>query len=88
MRIPAQFHYWAVQSGILKILKNKITIVLTTHYMEEAEELSDRIGIMKDGKLLFIGNKEELFKITNKTNVENSFVHIVTGGEMYVWFYI
>lgn len=42
-------------------LKGKMTIILTTHYMEEAEALSDRIGIMKDGRLLFVGTKEELF---------------------------
>ena len=37
---------------IIKSLKGKITIILTTHYMEEAEALSDRVGIMKNGKLL------------------------------------
>ena len=62
-------------------LKGKITIILTTHYMEEAEALSDRIGIMKDGKLLFVGAKEELFSKTGKTNVEESFIEIVAGGE-------
>ena len=65
---------------IINELKGKMTIILTTHYMEEAEALSDRIGIMKDGKLLFIGNKEELFKKTNKSNVEDSFIEIVSGG--------
>ena len=64
----------------IKTLKGKMTIILTTHYREEAEELSDRIGIMKEGKLLFVGNKKELFAVTNKSNVENAFVHIVTGG--------
>ena len=49
--------------------------------MEEAESLSDRIGIMKDGKLLFVGNKDELFNKTNKTNVEDAFIEIVSGGE-------
>ena len=64
-------------------LKQKITIILTTHYMEEAEALSDRIGIMRDGKLLFVGNKEELFEKTKKDNVEDAFVEIVSvkGGE-------
>ncbi len=63
-------------------LKGKMTIILTTHYMEEAEALSDRIGIMKDGKLLFVGTKEELFKKTGKTSVEDSFIEIVSGGEL------
>lgn len=64
---------------ILK-LKQKMTIILTTHYMEEAEALSDRIGIMKDGKILFVGNKEQLFEKTNKNNVEDAFIDIVSGG--------
>ncbi len=63
-------------------LKGKMTIILTTHYMEEAEALSDRIGIMKDGKLLFVGTKEELFSKTDKANVEDSFIEIVSGGEL------
>ena len=63
-------------------LKGKMTIILTTHYMEEAEALSNRIGIMKDGKLLFVGSKEELFNRTNKDNVEDAFIEIVSGGEL------
>ena len=63
-------------------LKGKMTIILTTHYMEEAEALSDRIGIMKDGKLLFVGKKEELFKITKKKSVEEAFINIVSGGDL------
>ena len=64
-------------------LKGNMTIILTTHYMEEAEELSDRIGIMKEGNLLFIGNKEELYKSTNKDNVEEAFISIISKGEIY-----
>lgn len=63
-------------------LKGKMTVILTTHYMEEAEALSDRIGIMKDGKLLFIGTKDELFEMTGKKNVEDAFVFIVSGGDI------
>ena len=66
----------------IRELKKNMTIILTTHYMEEAEALSDRIGIMKDGKLLFVGTKEELFLKTNKTNVEDSFISIVSGGDL------
>ncbi|MBP5209327.1 MAG: ABC transporter ATP-binding protein, partial [Clostridia bacterium] len=62
-------------------LKGRMTIVLTTHYMEEAEALSDRIGIMKDGRLLFAGTKEELYAASGKDNVEDAFVEIVKGGE-------
>jgi len=66
----------------IKELKAKMTIILTTHYMEEAEALSDRIGIMKDGKLLFVGTKEELYIKTNKSKVEEAFIEIVSGGEL------
>ena len=62
-------------------LKGKMTIILTTHYMEEAEALSDRIGVMKDGKLLFVGTKEELYAKTGKDSVENAFIELVTGSE-------
>ena len=65
----------------IKKLKAKMTIILTTHYMEEAENLSDRIGIMKEGKLLFVGTKEELYQKTHKTNVEDAFIEIVMGGK-------
>ena len=66
----------------IRQLKTKMTIILTTHYMEEAEALSDRIGVMKDGKLLFVGTKEELFELTKKSNVEDSFIFLVSGGEI------
>ena len=68
----------------IKSLKGKMTIILTTHYMEEAEVLSDRIGIMKDGNLLFVGSKKELYKQTNTNSVEDSFINIVTGGDLNV----
>ncbi len=64
----------------ISLLKNKMTIILTTHYMEEAEALADRIGIMKDGRLLFVGTKQELFNATSKDSVENAFIELVTGG--------
>ena len=67
---------------IIKDLKGKITIILTTHYMEEAESLSDRIGIMSEGKLIDVGTLEELIKKTKSKNFEDAFVSIVTGGEL------
>ena len=63
-------------------LKSSMTIILTTHYMEEAEALSDRLGVMKDGKLLFVGKKEELFSKTGKQSVEDAFIEIVSGGKL------
>ena len=65
----------------IRELKKEMTIILTTHYMEEAEALSDRIGIMKEGRLLFAGTKEELFETTGRQNVEDAFLYIVSGGE-------
>ena len=62
---------------IIRSLKGKVTIVLTTHYMEEAEELSDRVGIMKDGKLLACDTPERIMRIAGADDLEKAFVHIV-----------
>ena len=62
---------------LIGALKGKITMILTTHYMEEAEALSDRIGIMKDGRLLAAGTAEELKRMTNTEDFETTFVSIV-----------
>ncbi|MBQ1495951.1 MAG: ABC transporter ATP-binding protein [Bacilli bacterium] len=67
---------------VINSLKGKITIILTTHYMEEAESLSDRIGIMANGNLIDIGTSEELIKKTKTKNFEDAFVSIATGGEL------
>ncbi len=67
---------------IIGELKGKITIILTTHYMEEAESLSDRIGIMANGNLIDIGTSKELMKKTKAKNFEDAFVSIATGGEV------
>ena len=76
--VIARKELWKVING----LKGKITIILTTHYMEEAESLSDRIGIMANGKLVDIGTAEELIKKTGAKNFEDAFVSIATGGEL------
>ena len=60
-------------------LKGDITIILTTHYMEEAQALSDRIGIMRDGKILDVGTADELMEKTESRNFEEAFVSIVKG---------
>ena len=67
---------------VINSLKGKITIILTTHYMEEAESLSDRIGIMANGNLIDIGTSQELIKKTKTKNFEDAFVSIATGGEL------
>ncbi|MBO5287250.1 MAG: ABC transporter ATP-binding protein [Clostridia bacterium] len=64
----------------IRSLKGKITIILTTHYMEEAEALSDRIGIMKSGKLLAVGTVKELNERAETDNFETAFVSIVKDG--------
>ncbi len=61
----------------IRSLKGRITIILTTHYMEEAEALSDRTGIMKDGKLLALGTTEELKLKAGTDKFEDAFVKIV-----------
>lgn len=62
---------------LIRLLKGKVTIVLTTHYMEEAEALSDRIGIMKGGKLLAVGTADELKEKAGCDKFEDAFVKIV-----------
>ena len=62
---------------LIRALKGKITIILTTHYLEEAEALSDRIGIMKNGKLLSVGTAEELKEKAGAGDFETAFVSIV-----------
>lgn len=66
---------------IIRALKGKVTIILTTHYMEEAEALSDRIAIMRDGKLLLCDTADQIKKIAGTNNFEEAFVRIVKGGE-------
>ena len=63
--------------NVIRSLKGEITIILTTHYMEEAEELSDRIGIMKSGRLLAVGTVEELTTKAGTKDFEATFVSIV-----------
>lgn len=64
---------------IIRALKGRITIILTTHYMEEAESLSDRIAIMKDGKLLICDTAEGIKNTAGVDKFEDAFVSIVKG---------
>ena len=64
---------------IIRSLKGKVTMVLTTHYMEEAEALSDRIAIMKDGKLLICDTAQNIKKATQTDRFEEAFIRIVKG---------
>ena len=66
---------------MIRSLKGSVTVILTTHYMEEAEALADRIGIMKAGRLLAVGTAEELKTKAGTENFEEAFVAIVKEGE-------
>ena len=64
---------------IIRALKGKVTIILTTHYMEEAEALSDRIGIMRDGRLLVCDTAQNIRQQAGSDSFEQAFVRIVRG---------
>ncbi|MBQ8502730.1 MAG: ATP-binding cassette domain-containing protein [Clostridia bacterium] len=66
---------------LINSLKGNVTIILTTHYMEEAEALSDRIAIMKDGKLLICDTADKIKEAADTDNFEQAFVRIVKGVE-------
>ena len=65
---------------VICALKGKITMILTTHYMEEAQALSDRIGIMKSGSLLAVGTVEEWKAMAGANDFETAFVSVVKEG--------
>jgi len=60
--------------GVIRGLKGNTTIVLTTHYLEEAESLADRIGIMNAGRLRAVGTAEELKALAGRDRFEDAFV--------------
>ena len=74
--VIARHELWEV----IRALKGKVTIILTTHYMEEAEAISDRIGIMKNGKLIALGSSEELTAMAGAKDFESAFVSMVKEG--------
>lgn len=65
---------------IIESLKGKVTVVLTTHYMEEAEILSDEIAIMVKGVIKAQGTVDELKRKTGKNNLEEAFITIAEGN--------
>ena len=62
---------------IIKSLKGKTTIILTTHYMNEAESLSDRVGVMKNGRLIACGSTEDIKTIAQTDSFESAFIKLV-----------
>ena len=65
---------------LIRSLKGEVTIILTTHYMEEAEALSDRIAIMKDGKLLICDTADKIKETAETDNFEQAFIRIIKGA--------
>ena len=66
---------------LIRSLKGKVTIILTTHYMEEAEALSDRIGIMKGGRLILSDTAQNIKQVAQTDSFEEAFIRIVKGVE-------
>lgn len=67
---------------IILSLKGRVTVILTTHYMEEAERLSDRIGILKNGRLLVCDTAENIKRLRNAETFEQAFVNIVKEAQV------
>ena len=75
--VVARSELWELISS----LKGKVTIILTTHYMEEAEALSDRVAIMKDGRLLVCDTAAKIKEMAKTDSFEQAFVRIVKESE-------
>ncbi len=66
---------------LIRELRGEMTVILTTHYMEEAEALSDRVGIMRSGKLLTAGTPGEIMTAAGTDNFEQAFIRTIKGGK-------
>ena len=75
--VLARRELWQVIGG----LKGKVTVLLTTQYLEEAEALADRIAIMAKGRLMAVGTAAELLERTGAKNLEDAFVLLAQGGD-------
>ena len=75
--VLARRELWQVIGG----LKGKVTVILTTHYLEEAEALADRIAIMAKGRLMAVGTAAELLERTGAKNLEDAYVLLAQGGD-------
>ena len=71
----ARRELWEVVRG----LKGRTTVVLTTHYLEEAEALADRVGILAEGRLRAVGTPEELKALAGTDRFEDAFVALAAG---------
>ena len=66
---------------VIRALKGRTTVVLTTHYMEEAETLADRVAVMKSGRMIALGTVAELTAQTGAANLEGAFLALVKGAD-------
>lgn len=67
---------------IVKSLKNKVSVILTTHYLEEAEALADTIGVINKGNLIIQGDIKTILQIANKSTLEEAFIKLAGGEEL------
>ncbi|MDD2214131.1 MAG: ABC transporter ATP-binding protein [Oscillospiraceae bacterium] len=67
--------------SVITQLKGQVTVVLTSHYMEEVEELADRIGVMARGRLLALGTAGQLRQQTGQSSLEAAFIALTGGAE-------
>lgn len=66
---------------IIEKLKSKMTIVLTTHYLEEVEHLADKIGVISRGKIKVVGTLDQILSQTGKSSLEEAFVSLTEEEE-------
>lgn len=66
---------------VIREMKGSVTVILTTHYMEEAESLSDRVAIMKGGKILASGTPDEIKTATGQDRLEQAFISVIKEAE-------
>ena len=71
----------AVWDFIRELKNNGMAIILTTHYMEEAEELCDRVGIIDQGKLIALGSPKDLMEQHDAKDLEEVFIRL-TGKKL------
>jgi ABC-2 type transport system ATP-binding protein len=72
-------HLWSYVKDINK--KENMTVFLTTHYMEEAEKVAERIAIIDHGRIVSIGSAEQLKRQTNSSSLEDAFLNL-TGEKI------
>ncbi len=67
---------------VISALKGKITVVLTSHYLEEIEALCDRVAVLNKGRVAAVGTVEELKTSSGQKSFEDAFVSIVKGAKL------